>query len=319
MRIVITCPNINAVHGGIRVILEWANRLKDFGHDVYVFDQAKHLQCKWFPLKAKVINNRYLINRADCLIVGSPHGVEYLDMFVKRKFVFVQMMEHYFHPTNRRFLEQCRRFYTTPYPCISISHWNIEEMRNKWGRTGPTFYVGNGVNLEMFPIRKPVKDGKTILIESPITTNPSKDPDQITLKVAKYLQGKGYKVIGYGAKAVDVDISEYHINPNIDLLNDLYSRATILLKATKMDARSCSPMEAMTKGTVTVRGIEFGDDDLTNENSYRCGYNERDLYDTALLAMNSPLTNEKADICRQYVQDHSWDFWMPKINQILTQ
>lgn len=319
MRIVITCPNINSIHGGIRILLEWANRLQEFGHDVYVLDQARHLKCKWFPLKARVINNRYLINRADCLIVGSPHGVPFLDMLVKRKFVFIQMMEHYFHPTNHRFTELCQKFYTTPYPAISISQWNIDEMVNKWGRTGPTYYIGNGVNLDMFPIKKPIKDGKTILIESPLTTNPSKDPELLTLKVAQYLQGKGYKIIGYGTKSADLNISEYYLTPNIDVLNDLYSRATILLKATKMDARSCSPMEAMTKGTVTVRGIEFGDDDLTHENSYRCGYNERDLYETALLAMNSPLTAQKADICRQYVQDNSWDFWMPKINQILTQ
>lgn len=319
MRIVITCPDINSIHGGIRVILEWANRLHDLGHQVFVLDQAKRLKCKWFPLKTRVVNNSYIINRADCLIVTSPHGVQYLDRLVRRKFVFVQMMEHYFRPENPKWLEMCRKFYTTPHHCISISHWNIEEMKQLWGRTAPTFYVGNGVNLEMFPIRKSIKDGKTILIESPITSNPSKDPEMLTFKVAKHLQNQGYKIIGYGARPMDIDIAEYYVNPNLDKLNDLYSRATILLKATKMDARSCSPMEAMTKGTVTVRGIIKGDDDLTNENSFRCGYNERELYDTALLALTSPLTEQKSNACRQYVQDFSWDHWMPKINEIITQ
>ncbi len=319
MRIVITCPDINSIHGGIRVILEWANRLMDLGHDVYVLDQRKRLTCKWFPLRAKVVNNSYILSRADCLIVTSPHGVEYLDRLVPKKFGFVQMMEHYFRPTDRKWLDLCRRFYNTPFPMFSISHWNIEEMRHKWGRTGPIHYIGNGVNLEHFPVRNCYKDGKQILVESPLTTNPSKDPDQITMKVAKRLQSEGYKILGYGAlENPNHGCDEYFVNPNLEQLNELYARATILLKATKMDARSCSPMEAMTKGTVTVRGIEFGDDDLNLDNSFRCLYDEVDLYNTAKLALNGEnIRQKKADLCREYVQTYSWDYWMKQIDEIL--
>jgi hypothetical protein len=110
---------------------------------------------------------------------------------------------------------------------------------------------------------------------------------------------------------------EYIDNPTVKQLNDLYEKATILLKATKMDARSCSPMEAMTKGTVTVRGIEFGDDDLTNDNSFRCLYDEVALYETAKFALNSPIRQQKADLCREYVQTYSWEYWMNQINQII--
>jgi hypothetical protein len=318
MRIVVTCPDINAIHGGIRVILEWANRLQDLGHQVFVLDQAKRLTCKWFPLRAKVVNNSYILSRADCLIVTSPHGVEYLDRLVPKKFVFVQMMEHYFRPDNRKWQDMCRRFYTTPFPMFAISQWNIEEMTHKWGRTGPIYYIGNGVNLDHFPVRNCYKDGKHILIESPVTGNPSKDPDQITIKVAKRLRSEGYNVLGYGSKLVaNHGCDEYIDNPTLQQLNDLYERATILLKATKMDARSCSPMEAMTKGTVTVRGIEFGDDDLNNDNSFRCLYDEVALYETAKIALCGTIRQQKADKCREYVQTYSWDYWMNQINQII--
>ena len=320
MRIVITCPDINSVHGGIRVILEWANRLQDFGHQVFVLDQAKRLKCKWFPLRTKVVNNSYIINRADCLIVTSPHGVQFLDRLVPKKFVFVQMMEHYFRPGNAKWDEMCRLFYTTPFPMFSISKWNIEEMTQKWGRTGPIHYIGNGVNLQHFPVRNCYKDGKQILIESPITSNPSKDPDQLTLKVATRLRSEGYRILGYGAKYHDNHgCDEFVVNPSLDQLNELYSRATILLKATKMDARSCSPMEAMTKGTVTVRGIEMGDDDLTNQNSFRCKYDEIELYQAAKFALtNHEQRQEMSDLCREYVQTYSWNHYMAKINQIIS-
>jgi hypothetical protein len=85
-----------------------------------------------------------------------------------------------------------------------------------------------------------------------------------------------------------------------------------------MDARSTSPIEAMTKGTVTVRAIEFGDDDLTMDNSYRCLYNEQMLYDEAKIALTSPnLTNKKAQICKEYAQQNTWDKWINKVNEII--
>ena len=319
MKILITCPNINAQHGGIRVILEWANRLTDLGHKVYVLDQAKRLKCNWFPIKARLVNNSYILNSCDCLIVTSPHGVEYLSYNVPKKFVFIQMMEHYFRPDNKKWMEMCRQFYQNPYPTFAISRWNIDELMFKWGKQAHIWHIGNGVNLDHFPIKKPVKDGKTVLIESPVTKNPSKDPDLLQIKVGQRLMSEGYTVIGYGREPIEYKLSEYHVKPELKVLNDLYSRATILLKATRMDARSCSPMEAMTKGTVTVRGIVMGDDDLNMDNSYRCDYNESDLYSTAKLALNSPLTATKADICRQYVQENNWDAIMSKVNEKLMQ
>lgn len=317
MRIVITCPDINSVHGGIRVILEWANRLQDFGHQVFVLDQAKRLKCKWFPLRTKVVNNSYIINRADCLIVTSPHGVQYLDRLVPKKFVFIQMMEHNFRPENPKWMDLCRKFYQNPYPTFAISQWNIDELTHKWGKTGPIYYIGNGVNLDHFPIKNPIKDGKTILIESPVTNNPSKDPDLLQIKIGQRLMLEGFNVIGYGREPIQYHLTEYYIKPDLKTLNDLYSRATILLKATRMDARSTSPMEAMTKGCVTVRGIEMGDDDLNCTNSYRCGYNELDLYDMVKMALNDPHLPIKAQICQKYVCDNSWHNIMKQVNEIL--
>ena len=317
MKILITCPNINSQHGGIRVILEWANRLTDLGHIVYLYDQAKRLKCNWYPVKAKLVNNTYILNHCDCLIVTSPHGVDLLDRIVPKKFVFIQMMEHYFRPDNAKWVEMCRKFYQNPYPTFSISKWNIDELTHKWGKQGQIHYITNGMNLDHFPIKNPVKDGKTILIESPVTNNPSKDPDQLQIKVGQRLMADGYNVIGYGREPIDYTLTEYHVKPDNKTLNDLYSRATILLKATKMDARSTSPLEAMTKGCVTVRGIEMGDDDLNNENAYLCHYNESDLYEMVKFAINDPNLKTKANICREYVADQKWQNVMNKVNSIL--
>ena len=100
MRIFIQSPNINSPHGGIRVINEWANQLTDLGHRVVLFNQAGALRCTLQKINCKIVNTTNLIAKSDCLIVTSPHGAFLLDKDIKKKFIFLQMLEHLFRPTN---------------------------------------------------------------------------------------------------------------------------------------------------------------------------------------------------------------------------
>ncbi len=312
MKILITCPGLSP-HGGIRIILEWANRLQDLGHKVTLL--CKEKECSWFNIRVPICQN-VLFNVFDCLIVTSPHDVHLLDQPKPlKKFVFMQMLEHLFNPTNIKFYEQCIKFYTTKYPLISISKWNIDSLQKDFGRTGVIHYVGNGINLEDFPIRDVVRTNNTILLESPEPTNNAKDVDRLALKVGTYLKQLGYRITGYGIKKPNSDIfDEFIIKPDLLTLNRLYEDAFLMIKATRYDARSTAPIEAMTKGCVTVRAIEKGDDDLNEDNSFRCGYNFTDLQQLAEKATDD---YSRADICRSYAQSISWDNIMPQINSIL--
>lgn len=319
MRIFIQSPNINSRHGGIRVINEWANRLGDFGHSVVLYNQAGPVRCDWMEIKCKIVNTMALMVKSDILIVTSPHGAFLLnkDLPIK-KFVFLQMLEHLFNPMNHKNLLNCLELYKTNYPLISISQWNIKMLQHTFDRKGMTKYVGNGVNLNDFPISNKPKNGKVILLESPEPTNDAKDVDRIALKVAKRLKEQGYIIKGFGLKKSEDIFDEYVIKPDLQTMNRLYEEATIMIKATRYDARSTSPLEAMTKGTVTVRGIIEGDDDLNEENSYRTGYSVDKVYDSAIFALNNKKDLEKrANAGRQYVQTYTWDYWMNQINQIL--
>ena len=99
-------------------------------------------------------------------------------------------------------------------------------------------------------------------------------------------------------------------------MNQLYSQATILVKATLYDARACAPMEAMCKGTVTARAIMHGDDDLIHgENCLKCGYDKDHLYRNAKeLLTNHELRKRLANNCIEYVRKYNWDYWMEVIN-----
>lgn len=100
------------------------------------------------------------------------------------------------------------------------------------------------------------------------------------MKIAVRLKHQGYNIIGYGFNLINhFALDEYYVRPDLATMNELYERATILLKATKYDARALSSLEAATKMTVTARAITLGDDDLTNDyNCLRCDYNESQLY-----------------------------------------
>jgi len=152
MNIFITCPNFSR-HGGIRVILEWANRLSE-NHIIYLRTDDIH-DCNWFNIKSNVhiVRDDSYIWKSDCLIISSPHGVEYLHHPARpeKTFVFCQMAEHLFRLNDVHWQNFCRRFYLADAPMISISKWN-EDLFRKAGRKGKIYQVGNGVNLDHFPI-----------------------------------------------------------------------------------------------------------------------------------------------------------------------
>lgn len=323
MRVFLTCPTF-VPHGGIRVLLEWANRLSRRGHEVTVRTDDRR-KCDWFAIDGNVSveHDDRSFQDSECVIVGSPHGLEYLEREgPANRFAFMQMAEHLFRPNDRAWRVQCGEFYRTPYPLILISRWN-RTLVERWGRTGETHYVGNGVNLDDFPIVARPKIGSTVLVEGWMPGNPTKDFDRIAAKVSSRLRNLGYRIVAFGQGSIAKDRyrripNEYYERPSLEKLNELYTRATILIKASKCDARSCSPMEAMTKGTVTARAIEQGDDDLTDFNSLRCEYDSTELFDASLRLLRDRLFREGlAENCLSYVKRNSWDDHMPRIEGIL--
>lgn len=312
------------LHGGIRVILEWANRLAE-RHQVFLRPLHGH-SCDWFKIspKVRIVFDDIPLTFCDLVIITSPHSIKYdRDPLPKRKVVFLQMMEHQFQPNNKVWRNRCLQTYQSDLPLITISRWGIDKLYKEFHRAAPTHYVGNGVNLDHFPISYKPKDGKTVLVEGWMAGNSTKDNMRIGPQVAQQLRARGYRIIAYSAVPASGSYKsvphEYHAHPSLSLLNELYERASILIKATHCDFRSTSPMEAMTKGTVTARAIDEGDDDLIHDvNCLRGKYNQKELLKNALdLLTNTEKREKMSRACLEYVQAHSWDYWMEKIERIL--
>ncbi len=325
MKILITTPDFSR-HGGIRVIIEWANHLLNiFGHDVTMYTPKPCERPDWIRLDPKVkLISRELMTGYDCLIITSPHTIDLQNHpnRPKKVFVFLQMMEHLFRPNDAEWKAKCVQLYQSPYPLFSISKWNIEMMQNEFGRTGPTHYIKNGVNTYDFLISRKPKDGKTVLIEGWECSNPSKDIKNIAPLVAKFLRKQGYRILAYSGKPLKTLPQvphRYYFRPDTEKINELYEQATILIKASLFDARACAPMEAMTKGTVTVRAINYGDDDLVNEyNCLKSIYRYSELLKNSIrLLQNEELRLQLAANGFDYLESLKWEDVLKQANEII--
>lgn len=308
MKILFTIPAHNPPHGGYRIIYEWCNVLSG-QHEVSIYSLKKDIPT-WYNLNKRIkLMSKYSAAGFDCLVITSPHSIDYADRYdcPKRVILFCQMAEHLFQPDNSEWRERCNKFYNAPYPMFYGAEWIGELICNEFGRTGEMIYIPDGINLNDFPIDRPVKDGKTILVEGWECLNPAKDTDHIAPKVAERLKQQGYKIIAYSQsqlKTMRHVPNEYHVQPNLRKLNELYSRATLLLKASHYDSRALSPVEAMTKGTVTARAIDKGDDDIQHG---RTAYDENELYNMAI----SLLTDEAK---RKEIVEHNYNLLHSRFN-----
>jgi len=292
MKVCITTPSF-APHGGIRIILEIANRLRQW-HEVVLYC-SKPATCTWFNLdrSIRIVSNQREVAKCDLLIITSPHDIHLQKNPPLKKVIFQQMMEHLFRPHDQMWFNQCKEFYTTKYPVLTTGQWNKEE-NAVHGRKHKTHVIGQGINTQNFPISKKKKDEKTVLVEAWECTNPAKDIDYIAPRVAGELRRQGYRIIAYSSLPLHhyKNIpNEFHVRPSLAKLNEIYERATIMLKASRYDDRALAPIEAMTKGTVTARAITKGDADLVHmHNCLRSEYEETLLLDNAMkLLKNSTL------------------------------
>lgn len=318
MKILFVTPGLNPPHGGYRIIFEVATRLGAAGHEVAIHSLDRDTTCPWYKLSVP-LQPEYKPEGFDILVLCSPHSIDLVGRIdcPPRVVLFCQMLEHLFKPHDAAWRKKCEEFYRSRHPVICTASWNLREIAKYKPSNAKSYVVGQGVNLEHFPIDCSPKDGTTVLVEGWESSNPAKDTDHIGPKVAKRLKAEGYHIIGYSAKplrTMSEAVDEYHQAPSLKVLNDLYKRATILLKATKYDARALSPQEAMTKGTVTARAIVEGDDDLVDQvTCLRVGYHEEFLYRAAKkLLTQTALRQQLSEKCLAYVESRDWDYWMPK-------
>jgi len=328
MNILILTPSLN-IHGGIRVLVEWANHLHRRGHDVTLQVETGPMQPpgEWIDIDSGVsvaTGQFWNAQEYDIAVAGTPNIANRLDPIGGvKKFLLLQMAEDLFAPHNRAYVNDCHRSYTVQMPIIGISKW-VEQHVRAWRPDHLAMhYIGNGVSEHFQPGKKDVEF--TVLAEGWEGYNPAKDTKQFTARCAHHLKEKyGIRVIAYSQFPMSHHTNvpdQYYRAPGTDEIRTLYQRAHMMIKATRFDARSCAPVEAMACGTPTARAIDKGDDDLINEyNCLKVDYNldqfiaaaERMVEDDTL---REKLTRNGLEYRKKYL---SWDYWMDEVEKIFS-
>lgn len=328
MKILIVTPSLN-IHGGIRVLVEWANYLSRRGHEVtlQIENGAMSPPNGWIDIEpgvATLPGMFWRISDYDIAVAGTPNIANRMDTQTGAKsFFLLQMAEDLFAPGNKGYVQQCLQSYRVNMPIIGISKWVEEYVKSK-GRTGKMYYIGNGVSDHFQPGNK--DEELTVLAEGWNGYNPAKDTGQITAKLAEWIKKTyGARIIAYSqfpAQHHQNVPDEYYTAPGTVEIKRLYQRSHIMIKATRYDARSCAPVEAMACGTPTVRGLVKGDDDLIHEkNCLRGGYDLEELMVlTRAMIENDDLRHKLTSNGLQYREKYlSWDYWIDQVEKIFAE
>lgn len=146
--------------GGIRRIVELANRLVDRGHEVTIF-HPRGTPCAWMPCRARVRRTGELEQAAhDVLLYNDPNPEDYRSVRRARAalkvFLVLELYETRlltgFHPAlflpRHQRTRYMRKSLRRPYLKLTNATWLMEWLREHMGLES-TLMIG-GVNREMF-------------------------------------------------------------------------------------------------------------------------------------------------------------------------
>ena len=173
MRLLFCLPT-NALSGGVKVIFELANQLKEIGQSVDIFSFAG--SPKWFPLKANLIEAKdfeaidmaaydfVLVSNAFMVPMVLPH------LYSSRCILFCQDYESFHHAKGKTFSDfisdssAFSEIYKLRIPIISSSRAVQSLLRDRADRE--SFYLPLGINKKLFApqAKKPHTELKRVLM-----------------------------------------------------------------------------------------------------------------------------------------------------------
>lgn len=281
MKINIIVPFTNKT-GGIKIILEYANRLKKKGYDVriytpmlsYKFDFKgltgcyKRLRvsigniikrgnkCSWFDNQVEIklipIIHELFIRDADiCIATAWPTAYDVANFSCEKgeKFYFIQGYEIWSGP-----VDLVENSYRLPLNHIVIASWLDKLMRDKFNKKDHIYTVFNGIDFEEFQYDSKIrKNPKMItLLYSKLDLKGYKDGIKVFENVKKIYPDIFLTLFGIERGDDIPDYAQFYLNPSSKKLNEIYCESNIFIYPSKGEGWGLTPMEAMACGCVVV-------------------------------------------------------------------
>jgi glycosyltransferase involved in cell wall biosynthesis len=289
--------------GGTRVIFEVANRLAARGHKVTI--TALSGDHSWFPLKVPVKYPKppkWLEIIGFYIKPIKKRNIQYIDITklsklgisvdlikplaeiipecdinvatycltayavyrrsIGKAFYYVQHYEPLFFD-DPYYQLMAKETYYLPLIPLTVSRWLYKKMK---GFNHKPFYVGNGVNHDVFYPRLIEKEKNTIL--SIFTGKKWKGEYEVLAALKKVAKYSKIKLIAVGEKCVIQKLFEkfyplnfeveYHFMPDDEKLAELYSKSQIYVSGSWYEGFCLPALEAMACGTPVVTTDSLG-------------------------------------------------------------
>jgi len=274
MRVTFIIPSIS-ISGGIRVVFEHANRLKEGGYEVsivypllplsfglkwydlkrrlrlgarFLYNFKRNNKVNWFNLKANLkmvpnLSEKYIPD-GDIIVATAWPTAYYVDDYHRCKGKKVYFIQHYEVWSGPQ--DEVNKTYKLPLRKIVISSW-LKDLMEKKFQERVEGVVMNGINLDQFyNSHKEYNEKKRILMYySDWEWKGAKDGIR-AFKIAKERYPEIELVMFGMHKGRDVpSYTEFHKRPTGEELRKLYCSCDIFLYSGRCEGFGLPPMEAM--------------------------------------------------------------------------
>lgn len=337
--------------GGIKIVFEYANRLKKRGHDVIIYVPMiayrfnnegiigklkiiksslgntfkRGTRVKWFDLNVPIrliplIKSKYIRN-ADVVIATAwptAYDVYNLNNDKGEKYYFIQGYEVW---SGSKF--EVDDTYRLPLKQIVIAQWLKDLMNGKFKNTNAVVAY-SGIDFREFYNDNKVFDNNII---SMMYSNQKSKGYKEGLEAFERIKNKypDLKLVLFGMeKGNDIpDCAEFHLNPSKEELREIYSNSDIFIFPSKFEGWGLTPLEAMackcavvgTKvGCMCEIGIHKRNAMLSEPNDI-----EAMSYNIECLLNNKQLLESISQKGYKTVLKFGWDKSVKKFEKILMQ
>lgn len=269
-KIIFIVPGVG-INGGIAVIVRHAHMLMDQGHDVTLLNIGKPGKLEtWFPdVKVPVIDyadaDSYQLENIDLLFATGWQTASYISSIeAKRKLYFVQSDERRFadDAETKKLIEDT---YRMDCEYLTEARWIQRFLKDEFDH--PSYYVPNGLDLDIFNERAPLVPRSSrlkILIEGPVVI-PFKGVAD-AYQAVKDLDADIWLVSSAGGPERDWRIDKFFEAVPFTKMHEIYSSCDVFIKMSRIEGFFGPPLEAMACGcSVVVSKVTGYDEYIVNE------------------------------------------------------
>jgi O-antigen biosynthesis protein len=276
---VVPCLSIS---GGIAIILQHANHLKNRGYDVVLVNCGDSVnKISWFDNAVPIVNvkdDKSTIKEEFDIAIATYFGtIDFVSKLnSKRKIYFVQSDERRFNPENTEDFTSCDNSYRRSFEFMTEAKWIQRWLKEEFGKDA--YYVPNGLDDEMMHEVENLKTSKKrprILLEGPIDT-PFKGMED-SYNAIKGLDCEVWIVSSGGKPKPGWRCDKFFEKVPFEEMKNIYSACDIFLKMSRVEGFFGPPMEAMACGCSVVVGKVTGYDEYIKNGYNALVVNQRDV------------------------------------------